>query len=197
MKIILVTDIFGTTPEVQELATTLSSEHIIIDPYEGCEHAFQSESDAYQYFSSNGGMNKYVQHLKLALESIASPSKIIGFSAGASAIWHLSGAPDFSGAQCGTGLTNNHTIHAALLFYGGQIRTATDISPSFPVHIVLPKVEQHFDIQYLAAQIITKDMVSIEHSDYLHGFMNQRSDNFNLDAYEYYKADILKFIQSD
>ena len=54
MKIIIASDIFGRTPELENIAVELSAtsfETIILDPYLGNDMKFADENKAYEYFS--------------------------------------------------------------------------------------------------------------------------------------------------
>ena len=96
MKTVIVTDIFGKTAALEELANSICKSHIIIDPYNGRDMSFESESDAYEYFISNIGLENYINYLNIALAKLDSTIKLVGFSIGAAAIWNLSGSFDFS-----------------------------------------------------------------------------------------------------
>jgi hypothetical protein len=50
----IVTDIFGITPALEELAGAVVSVTAIIDPYSGKEMNFGAESLAYEYFMIHG-----------------------------------------------------------------------------------------------------------------------------------------------
>ncbi|MCK5097763.1 MAG: dienelactone hydrolase family protein, partial [Desulfobacteraceae bacterium] len=109
-----------------------------------------------------------------AISSESDQLLLIGFSVGACAIWLLSEhevSQNISGAVC---------------FYGSQIRNTTDLSPKFPVKIILPKKEEHFSIKDLSSKLELKQNVRIHKSRYLHGFMNVYSKNYNQTAYNHY-----------
>lgn len=91
MKTLIVSDIFGKTKHLSELARAISSDYEIFAPYSGEEIAFSSEKSAYVYFMSNVGLDNYTNTLKKYVASFSKPVCLVGFSIGASAIWKLSG----------------------------------------------------------------------------------------------------------
>ncbi|WP_066018286.1 hypothetical protein [Endozoicomonas atrinae] len=90
MQRIVVADIFGYTPAQEALVDRLPGDIDIIDPYEGHHLSFVSEADAYAFFISEGGLDRYTELLSSRIEKFKSPVSLLGFSVGASAIWRLS-----------------------------------------------------------------------------------------------------------
>jgi dienelactone hydrolase len=175
MSIILVTDVFGITPALLQLKDKLEA-NTIIDPYKGKSMAFNNEAEAYSCFMSTVGLDKYVSKVFTALASIDSQTTLIGFSVGASAIWRLP-------------INNkNNIIKQAFCFYGSQIRNFTKIIPYFKTHLVFPKSESHFDVSKLNDELTKKNNVITTQVDYLHGFMNYYSSNFNQVGYDQHVA---------
>lgn len=177
MKRILVTDIFGLTPELETFAAKLSgpeSELQIIDPYGGNNREFISEAQAYEAFSTEVGMRGYIRLLQEELSGIDSRATLLGFSAGAAAIWALAD-DDVMGKVSG-----------ALLFYGGQIRHYTQINPVLPVHCIFPATESHFCVDELMENLKTRANLRLHQAPFLHGFMNPLSAHFNQTAYDAY-----------
>jgi len=172
MNTIVVTDIYGKTPALEELCSKLEGQVQIIDPYKGVFFKFFDEVEAYDYFNDVIGMNSYGILLKKAMLNQDQTFKMIGFSIGASAIWMNSQNK------------NIKNIYNAQCFYGSQIRNMTNINPTFPITIVLPSKEEHFSIDELSRKLKEKSHVKIEETTYLHGFMNKLSKNFNEYAYE-------------
>lgn len=174
MAIVLVSDIFGKTPALIELAHALNAE-FIVDPYKGVDMAFTNETDAYAYFIQHVGIETYLGHLTEHITTILKQHKselsLVGFSVGAAAIWRLS-ANDTS-----------NKINQAFCFYGSQIRNYTEISPHFPVTVIFPKSEPHFDVSSLQQIIATKKQVTVVQSSCFHGFMNKQSSNYNQEEY--------------
>ncbi|ADZ90919.1 dienelactone hydrolase family protein [Marinomonas mediterranea] len=170
MKCIFVSDIFGKTEALQALAARCAKHYDIIDPYRG-HLTFDDEEKAYNYFSTHVGLGLYTQRLQQHIEALTEPVILIGFSVGASAIWALSSElnNDLNSAQ----------IVRAECFYGSQIRNATEIIPNFNIRLIFPREEAHFSVDELIDAVKDKPNVQIERSNYLHGFMNALSKNYD------------------
>ena len=166
MSIILVSDVFGVTPALLKISKRLGV-CSIVDPYEGEMMDFQNEADACSYFVNTVGLDSYLSSLLNAVESIKQPTTLIGFSVGASVIWRLSKK------------NNNNLIKQAFCFYGSQIRNFTQIDPCFKINLVFPKSEPHFDVVALQNSLSNKKNVKTNKVEYLHGFMNYYSSNYN------------------
>ncbi len=168
---VIVTDIFGRTPALEDLAGAIGSVMDIIDPYGGQQMGFHTEPLAYAHFMADVGIRAYQEILSSRLAEIPRVSVLIGFSVGASAIWRLSETlvPE--------------KIGRAVCFYGSQIRHATDIVPHIRIEHILPKMEPGFSIDDLAAALSCKQNVTVHRTPYLHGFMNGCSPNFSRTGY--------------
>ncbi len=178
MKRIIVSDIFGKTPALIALAELLNAD-MIIEPYHNNNKVFDDESQAYQYFSENIGLDSYAAQLANKIANVKEDVVLIGFSVGAAAIWQLSDI-----------IANNiaSNVKAAFCFYGGQIRHSTEISLQFDVTLIFPESEPHFNVSALIQLVSNKKHVNIKQVDYLHGFMNALSNNFNQRGYEQHIA---------
>jgi len=174
-------EIYGLTPEFNGLCEQLPGTVIPISPYQEQDLIFEDEQQAYAYLMTHGGVEEYarkVEHFiahtlqnELIQTQNEQPVNLVGFSVGASAVWLM-------GKQKLPFSVNN-----AVLFYGGQIRKYLAHSPNFPCTVVMPSSEPHFDVQSLTQQLQQFSIVEVIGSDYLHGFMNQRSANFSSDGY--------------
>ena len=184
MDKIIVADIFGTTPALIELSDAISANKII-DPYDGKIMEFENESQAYRYFTENVGLDVYVEQLSQIIKKCSGDVTLIGFSVGASAIWQLSES---------TPVRIINVVKRAICFYGSQIRHQTNLSPKFDVRLIFPRRELHFDVQALKCALANKPRVTIEQVDFLHGFMNYHSENFNSVGYKKYLALLLNDI---
>ena len=184
MNIVFVADIFGLTDEFKDLCqqVTASLEKLLavkcqlhmIGPYQQQPSLFTSESAAYQYFIENITLAGYVKSLKEQLTEITGNKILVGFSIGGSAIWQLCANTRFKENL------------AAICFYSGQIRHMTKLTPNIPTRLIFPATESHFSITELRTALADKSSVTIEQTQYLHGFMNPLSSNFNQQAYQYY-----------
>jgi dienelactone hydrolase len=169
---VIVTDIFGRTPAIEDLAGAIGSVTDIIDPYHGKHMGFDTESRAYAYFMAHVGIRAYEQRLAACLDKITGIDLLIGFSVGAAAIWGISG------------ILRREKISRAVCFYGSQIRHATDIVPCIPTEHILPGKEPGFNIDDLAEILSGKPTVTVHKTPYLHGFMNLLSLNFSRTGYD-------------
>lgn len=169
MNIVIAPDIFGITPSLNQLVKKLSKQAdvAIIDPYHGEEMGFKDEQQAYQAFLDEGGLDVYTEQLKIILTYIEQPVVLIGFSAGASALWRLTDKK--------LGLHASHFIG----FYPGQIRYYLDVEPHIPTTLLMPKQEAHFDLQAVINQLPVSDTLCITQFDLAHGFMNPISGGYD------------------
>ncbi|MEH6442694.1 MAG: hypothetical protein V7784_02255 [Oceanospirillaceae bacterium] len=194
MHTILLADIFGETAALQRFSAALATKSTIISPYDEMLD-FVDEAQAYAHFMQHVGLEKYCQkvidHLHRCNESVS----VIAFSIGASAIWKISGmayeesnaAKNVSGAATIKELAKIRAaaqIKGALCFYSSQIRHLTDLQNSFPVQLVFAKHEAQFSVSDVIKQLSSKQQLHVFRSDYLHGFMNENSKNFDQHGYQ-------------
>jgi len=175
MKTIIVSDVFGVTPALVKLSEKLGAD-TIIDPYKGEYMGFKDEAQAYSCFVATVGLDSYVSKLLTILASFNDKVTLVGFSVGASAIWISSTANE------------RNVIEQAFCFYGSQIRNFTQIEPCFKVNLLFPKWESHFDVAELIEKLKNPPHVNTTQVDYLHGFMNYYSSNFNKSGYTQHMA---------
>lgn len=175
MLTVLVTDIFGDSEALQQLANDLTEAKVlIVDPYAGKVMDFENELLAYQYFSDNVGLANYAQQLLGKLQTINQPFNLIAFSVGGSATW------------LNADRLSNTKVNSATCFYPSQIRHHLEQKLASPIEVVLPKSEPHFNIAELRQALICKENVIITQSNALHGFMNLLSDNYSYATYQTY-----------
>jgi len=171
MHIIIITDIFGLTKDIDLLATSLSAEQVrvtVIDPYDGHKQTFIHEQAAYDTFITQYGHESYISAVKVAIESTNDEVVLLGFSAGASAAWK---AIDRQA---------NPLIKHCIGFYPSQIRNHLDVMPCCPVTLVFPCEEKHFEIDDVIAALSPLKQVNYIKTKYNHGFMNSLSANYSL-----------------
>ncbi|WP_462158817.1 dienelactone hydrolase family protein [Pseudoalteromonas sp. GB56] len=173
MKRVIVSDIFGRTKALEALAYDLDA-HKVIDPYAGSDLGFENEQHAYAHFTRHSSVDDYGAIVKEAISHYQEPITLIGFSVGAAAIWEM------------IGTHQQEHVSGALLFYGGQIRTRTQLQPSCPTTLVFAHEEQHFDVLELMSSLSVKERVNCHRASGLHGFMNALSDNYNPHCYQHY-----------
>jgi hypothetical protein len=180
MLTILVSDIFGQSLALMKLAEQFTTQKppldvLIIDPYAGQIIDFKNEQTAYDYFSKQVGLIRYAQLLQEKLNSIKQPFNLIAFSVGGAAVW------------LNSAMLANTQVDRVICFYASQVRHHLTIQPSVPIEFILPQHEHHFDINELAGHLKSNKQITLTQSTYLHGFMNQLSNNFNQQAYDQYK----------
>jgi len=183
----LVADIFGRTPALETIGKKLSDlvpDTRMIDPYQGVNHRFETETQAYEYFMGRVGLKKYQSILMDGLSPSGPETVLIGFSVGASAIWAISGQPSLG------------HIKTAFCFYGSQIRQHLGIEPLFDMTLIFPEQEPHFDVDELIRTLKAKSRVSCSKAKGLHGFMNELSPHFDPACYavfiSYLKASLIR-----
>ena len=175
-----VTDIFGRTAAFERLINCISNKYAsveIIDPYGGHAYDFNDESDAYACFQEEIGLQSYIEKVNAHLlgRKILNQT-LLGFSAGASAIWSASQhLKPFK-----------HT--KAVCFYSSQIRHLLDITPQVPTVLYFSKTEPFYDVDKIIGQLSKANHVTCHKTPYLHGFMNELSRNFDQNGYEAYLA---------
>jgi dienelactone hydrolase len=172
MTKVIVSDIFGRTPALEDLAEAVGSVTAVLDPYGGKDMGFGTESLAYEYFMTHVGIRAYEQLLTARLAQSPKIDLLIGFSVGAAAVWGISNSlvPE--------------KIDRAVCFYGSQVRHTTDIVPQIPMAHILPRKEPGFDIDDLAEILIGKPSITVHKTPFLHGFMNRISPNFSQAGYD-------------
>lgn len=135
---------------------------------------FGTEAQAYTYFMANVGLKKYGEIVLSGLEKEPVQISLIGFSAGASAVWKISGS------------LHPKKVKHAICFYGSQIRHLAGINPAIPVEHILPSHEPGFNVDELAHCLSDKANVTVHKTPYLHGFMNELSVNYSQTGYTEY-----------
>jgi len=189
MNLILITDIYGKTDKflTWSAKTKCAFRHTeIISPFDNGT-SFINETSAYEYFIKNVGHDTYKNKVSNLLNAVFQPTFIAAFSAGASAAWRSLSE------------TNNHHIDRAILFYPGQIRNHLNLEQKTDFHIIFPKIERHFDIDTVSQCLRKSRNISIDKTNYLHGFMNEYSQNYSCDGLVKYSQIILdngKFLGS-
>jgi len=176
MKKIVVADIFGLTSALATFVQSINAD-LVIEPYNGLDMDFADEKAAYDYFINYIGVKAYTKKLHTIISHNADDFVLIGFSVGASAVWQASEI--MSTPQC-------QRIKKAYCFYGSQIRHFTHISPKFPTSLIFPQYENHFDVGSLKKLLSHTDLVDAGQVEFMHGFMNRYSENFNQVGYERY-----------
>jgi dienelactone hydrolase len=170
MRVLVLTDIFGVTPELVTLAGRFTASPILLSPYREQHDCFSDEQDAYRSFQHNGGLEAYLERINPVLQR-EKVDACVGFSAGATAAWR---------AAC----DENSNLPPAILFYGSRIRDYACLRPHSPVELIFAEEEAHFSVAPLAACLADAGCPVSVWPGTKHGFMNMRSSGFDAQAME-------------
>ena len=177
MNLIVVSDIFGNTKTLNDFVAHLSSfysEIIVIDPYGGQSIQFRSEEDAYKYFQMNCGIKQLTKQLVEEVEKSKDTVDIIGFSVGGTSAWEISGSE------------TSKSIRNIVCFYSSRIREKTNIAPRFPTTVIFPAFEKSFELEPVIQTVEKNTTVEVIRTNYLHGFMNKKSENYSEVGYKHF-----------
>ncbi|WP_034633338.1 hypothetical protein [Maridesulfovibrio bastinii] len=175
MHLILVTEIWGKTRYVDALAAELErmvSGISVVDPYDGVAIDFSCEEAAYDHYLKACGHKAYAAKLAQEVSKIDSPTLLIGFSAGATAVWSVVCESCFV------------AVNRAICFYGSGIRLMQDRNPEVNTDLIFPNHEPHYNVDEIIDNLQCINLVECHKADYGHGFMNQLSVNYNEKAYQ-------------
>jgi dienelactone hydrolase len=163
--LLLATDIFGHTPEVQTLARQLGGTARIVSPYGDDRPRFASEIEAYAAFTMRTSIAKYAALLCAKLRE-RPVDLAVGFSAGASALWLcLAEAP-------------SRLPRRAELYYGSRIRDHVLLRPCCPTRLTFAAREASFDPLELARRLCALGHNAEVVPGSSHGFMNPLSTGY-------------------
>ncbi|MAD77666.1 MAG: hypothetical protein CML20_23355 [Rheinheimera sp.] len=182
-NIAVITDIFGLCSGLDRLLQDLSGQPVnqagdatltitLIDPYQQQRQQFKDEQQAYSAYIDQCGHDNFASNVARALETPV--DLVIGFSAGASALWRALSTPAAA------------NIKQAVLFYPGQIYQHLKLTPEVTTTLIFGATEPHFDVDAMVALLQQKPAVSAFKTCYQHGFMNPPSANFNEAGYRDY-----------
>ncbi len=189
--LLVATDIFGATPGLQQALTQQPAVvngqlQLTLCQPDSCGNTstvFADDQLAYQAFLQHGGLEHYQQQVHQALAA-QQPDLVLGFSAGAAALWC-----SLSSADCAD------STGQALLCYGGQIRQYSELTPHWPVTCVWSD-ESHFDVMALQQKLSQAGNVRQLHWPQRHGFINPHSSGFNAAAAAEFWSGCQRWIQS-
>ena len=186
MRLLIVSDIFGLTSAFEAFAALFEPAHQVLcfSPYTDLPPDFSNDTDAYEYFLANGGHEQYQKRLLDFLTLSQGFDTIIAFSAGASALWHVSAHHDLP------------VVGKIISFYPSQIRHQLAWTPKVPTHLIFPVSEPHFGVDKVVEQVIGRTNVSVEKTIYYHGFMNSLSTHFSSQAYQQFSQKMLEQLSS-
>lgn len=164
--LLLATDIFGHTPEVQALARQLGGTARIVSPYGHERPRFASEMEAYAGFTSRTSIAGYAEQLRETLRE-RRVDLAVGFSVGASALWLCL-------AESGPWLPGR-----AELYYGSRIREHALLRPCCPTRVIFAAQEASFDPLELTQRLHACGVEALVIPGSAHGFMNPLSAGYD------------------
>ncbi len=163
--LLLATDIFGHTPEMQAFARQLGGAVRIVSPYGHERPRFSGEMEAYGAFQAAGGVEAYARALAPLLAE--KPWNLtVGLSAGASALW-------VALAQADT------PPRRAVLYYGSRIRQQAHLRPAGDIRLIFAQREASFDPAPLAAELARAGYDASVLPGTAHGFLNPLSPGYD------------------
>ena len=175
-NLLIVSDIFGRCRGLQQLLQDLAVPDCsirVLDPYQGQPQSFSDEQQAYQAYTECCGHEHYSSLVRQTLTEYTDPLALaIGFSAGASALWHALAKPGVS------------LVQQAVLFYPGQIQPYLTLSPGAPVHVIFGASEPQFDVRAACAVLSQQPGVQASSTAWQHGFMNPASKAYSEAGYQ-------------
>jgi dienelactone hydrolase len=189
--LLVASDIFGATPALRETLATLpdilrGQLQLTLCQPDSCMKTttvFTDDQLAYQAFLQQGGLERYQQQVLQTLTAVQ-PDLVLGFSAGAAALWWALSRADCAGSS-----------GQALLCYGGQIRQYYDLTPHWPV-TCLWSDENHFDVVALQQQLGQSGNVRQQHWSQRHGFINPHSTGYDASAADLFWQRCQQWIQN-
>ncbi|BAJ03708.1 conserved hypothetical protein [Shewanella violacea DSS12] len=134
-------------------------------------HEFETEQSAYQMFMAQLGHLQYAQCVAAAIQDCDEEIILIGFSAGASAIFKA--LSDIKQVNFNLG-----KIKHFIGFYPSQIRHYLALSPACTTSLIFPDAEVHFDVSAVILALAEHREVTCIRTNLNHGFMNSLSEHF-------------------
>ncbi|EPR39847.1 dienelactone hydrolase [Desulfovibrio sp. X2] len=177
--LILATDIFGQNEYMDILARVLApapGAGRVTDPYEGRRRRFAGRDEAYAAYKAECGPDRYAEVVAAALaglreEDASARPVLLGFSAGAGAVWRAACGPAAQG------------VLRAYCYYSVQIRHDADLAPRCPCTLVFPAREEVMDVAAMQQRLAGRPNVTCVSTPYAHGFMNHASPGFDETGY--------------
>ena len=165
------TDIFGlceSTDKLSDLLNKAGHKVLLIDPYDGIRQSFNNESEAYSAFTENCNQKGYLHITQQAVVQ-SKAHLIIGFSAGANALWQLIAQDIVSDKQL-------------MCFYPTRIDKFLTLEANALIDVIFPIREASFEVTDIARIIEQKARTKSITTPFEHGFMNSRSLAFTCKA---------------
>ena len=167
MKIIIATDIHGTTDQLRALLTELGNISFLSPSIEG-SHPNASEQEAVAAFQQRDGLSTYQR--QIADVANGQPVFLIGFSVGASSAWRY-----LASAEC-------NVYSHAVLYYGSRIRESLALVPRCPTSVIFAEHDASFEPKSIVSAIAKSGANCSIIAGTRHGFMNPNSANYQADV---------------
>ena len=168
LTLVVAPDFYGRTPVLEELTNLLIADRtIILDPYENMGY-FTDRPSAHAHFTAQGGVETYGEKIFNFLEDVPpweGKKVLLGFSAGASALWSLGERLD--------------GIDLCIGYYGRQIRHYTQIRPRFDTELIFPESDPEYEVDWLISTLLGRKKLELKRVAGLHGFMNPLSQHWD------------------
>lgn len=166
MQIIIATDIHGVTDGVRALFENFDQHPLrFLSPWDRDENPYPTEQEAVKAFHAEQGLLRYQQ--KIAKVAGGAPALLIGFSVGASALWHYA-----SSDEC-------HGDSRAVMYYGSRIRDHLTLVPRCKSSLIFAEHESAFAPHLIVDQLRSMDRDCTLIAGTAHGFMNPHSPHFD------------------
>jgi dienelactone hydrolase len=172
MHIGIATDIYGVQDSVQRIAHALrcrGAAVTILSPYTQIAPSFFGEEEAYDAFMSRCGHERYGEMVLAALQNEGWEA-VVGYSAGASAVWQaLAGRPvEF--------------LQHFIGLYPTRIRKHLERMPQTATTLIFPRFEKVLDVDKLMNTLAGIENIRCLKAPYLHGFLNPLSANYSIEG---------------
>ena len=184
--VILLHEIYGVNGHMCDTAVWLAAQGLAVycPDLLGAVYGYDQEAAAYEHYMRVGFTTAAGEAAALAGRVAGSHRRIflVGYSAGATVAWLLSGRDEFAGA---------------VGYYGSRIRDFPDLTPACPVLLLFPNHEETFSVPALAEKLAAKDGVLVRALSGRHGFADRRSPRYDGAAAREADAITAAFLRGD
>lgn len=169
--VILLHEIYGVNGHMRDTAVWLAAQGLAVycPDLLGVAYGYDREAVAYEHYMRMG-FAAAAEEAAVRAGRIAGRHRriyLVGYSAGATVAWLLSGREGFAGA---------------VGYYGSRIRDCSDLVPACPVLLFFPHREEVFSVPALAEKLAVKDGVRVRVLPGRHGFADRRSPRYDAAA---------------
>ncbi len=169
--VILLHEIYGVNGHMLDTAAWLAAQGLAVycPDLLGAVYGYDREAAAYEHYMRVGfaAAAEEVAALAGRLAGHHRRLYLVGYSAGATVAWLLTGRDGFAGA---------------VGYYGSRIRDFPDLTPACPVLLFFPCREEAFSVPALAEKLAAKDGVRVRVLPGRHGFADRRSLRYDAAA---------------